>query len=42
MPLFYGGAVLTHVRAGVFYNLAFPGTFLAFAAATLALAIANL
>jgi hypothetical protein len=42
LVLFYGGAVLTHIRAGVFYNLAFPGTFLALAAATLALAIANL
>jgi hypothetical protein len=42
LVLFYGGAVLTHVRARVLYSLAFPGTFLAFAAATLALAIANL
>jgi DoxX-like family len=42
LVLFYGGAILTHIRAGVFYNLAFPGTFLAFAVATLALAIANL
>jgi DoxX-like family len=42
LVLFYSGAVLTHIRARVYYNLAFPGTFLAFAAATLALAIANL
>ena len=42
LVLFYCGAVLTHVRARVFYNLAFPGTFLAFAAATLVLAIGNL
>lgn len=41
LVLFYVGAVLTHVRARVFYNLAFPGTFLGFAAATLALAIAT-
>lgn len=37
LVLFYVGAVLTHVRARVFYNLAFLG----FAAATLALAIAT-
>jgi hypothetical protein len=42
LVLFYVGAVLTHVKARAFYNLAFPGTFLGFAAATLALAIANL
>ena len=37
LVLFYVGAVLTHVRARVCYNLAFLG----FAAATLALAIAT-
>lgn len=42
LVLFYCGAVLTHVRARVFYNLAFSGTFLAFAATTLVLAIGNL
>jgi hypothetical protein len=42
LVLFYVGAVITHVRARVLYNLAFPGIFLGFAAATLALAIANL
>lgn len=37
LVLFYCGAILAHVRAGVRYNLVFPATFLAFAAGTLAL-----
>jgi DoxX-like protein len=36
---FFVGAVVVHVRAGVLHNIAFPGTFLAAAAATLALAL---
>lgn len=36
---FYLGAVITHVRARVFYNIAFPGAFLALAAASLTLAV---
>ncbi len=36
---FFVGAVAVHVRARVLHNLAFPGTFLLAAAATLALAV---
>ncbi|MFI0357016.1 DoxX family protein [Actinomadura sp. 9N407] len=36
---FYVGAVGAHVRARVFYNVAFPGGFLALAVASLAFAI---
>ncbi|WP_151478338.1 DoxX family protein [Streptomyces albicerus] len=36
---FYLGAVITHVRARVFYNIAFPGAFLALAAASLTLSV---
>jgi hypothetical protein len=32
---FFIGAVVTHVRAGVFYNIVFPVTFLALAVASL-------
>lgn len=39
LVLFYLGAVGFHLRARVFYNLAFPGFFLAAAAASLALAV---
>jgi hypothetical protein len=38
---FFFGAVATHVRAGVLYNLAFPGFFLAFAVGSLALIAAR-
>lgn len=34
---FFVGAVVTHIRAGVFYNIAFPGAYLALSAASLAL-----
>ncbi|MFD0688126.1 DoxX family protein [Actinomadura fibrosa] len=34
---FFLGALAVHVRARVFYNIAFPGTYLALAAASLAL-----
>lgn len=36
---FFIGAIGAHVRARVIYNLAFPGTFLALAIASLTLAI---
>ena len=37
---FFVGAVATHVRAGVYYNIAFPGGYLALAAASLVLGLA--
>ncbi|MEU7581476.1 DoxX family protein [Streptomyces sp. NPDC041068] len=40
LVLFYVGAVAAHVRARVFYNIAFPGAFLALAVASLVLAAA--
>ena len=40
LVLFFTGALATHVRARVFYNIAFPGAFFALAAASAALAIA--
>lgn len=40
LTLFFIGAVAAHVRARVFYNLAFPGGYLALAVASLVLAIA--
>lgn len=41
LVLFYVGAVLTHIRARVLYNVYFPGGFLALAAATLVLDLAR-
>ena len=41
LVLFFTGALTVHVRARVFYNLAFPGTFWLLAAASLVLAIAQ-
>ncbi|WP_232667556.1 DoxX family protein [Pseudonocardia sp. TRM90224] len=41
LVVFYVSAVAVHVREKVLYNLAFPGTFLAAAVATLVLTIAN-
>ncbi|WET81869.1 DoxX family protein [Amycolatopsis sp. QT-25] len=41
LVLFYVGAVLTHVRARVLYNIAFPTGFLALAVATLVLDLAQ-
>lgn len=35
LVLFYCGAIIAHIRAGVLHNLAFPATFLAFPAACL-------
>ncbi|WP_233510234.1 DoxX family protein [Actinomadura craniellae] len=37
LVLFFIGAVVVHLRARVFYNLAFPCAYLALAVATLAL-----
>jgi hypothetical protein len=37
LVLFFIGALATHVRARVLYNLAFPGVFLALAVASLVL-----
>ncbi|MCV7166745.1 DoxX family protein [Mycobacterium stomatepiae] len=39
LVLFFVGAVLTHVRAHVLYNTAFPGAFLCLSAASLALLV---
>ena len=39
--LFFAGALATHVRAHVFYNIAFPGAFFALAVASAALAAAH-
>ncbi|MEV6488881.1 DoxX family protein [Actinoplanes sp. NPDC051633] len=41
LVIFFAGALATHVRARVFHNIAFPGTFFALAVAAAALAIAN-
>jgi DoxX-like protein len=40
LTLFFIGAVAAHVRARVYYNLAFPGGYLALAVASLVLAVA--
>lgn len=40
LVLFFGGAIITHVRARVFRTIAVPGTYFALAAASAALAIA--
>lgn len=39
LVLFFVGAVIVHVRAGVLYNLAFPLTYLVLAVAALTLAL---
>ncbi|OBH13024.1 DoxX family protein [Mycobacterium sp. E1747] len=36
LVLFFVGAVVTHLRAHVLYNIAFPGTYLCLSAASLA------
>ncbi|MFH9983493.1 DoxX family protein [Streptomyces sp. NPDC017179] len=41
LVLFYVGALAAHVRAAVYHNIVFPGTYLALAAATLVLALAG-
>jgi DoxX-like family len=37
LVLFFIGAVITHLRAGVLYNIAFPGGYLLMSAASLVL-----
>jgi hypothetical protein len=37
LVLYFIGAVIAHVRAHVFYNIAFPGAYLALSAASLVL-----
>jgi DoxX-like family len=41
LVLFFVGAVATHLRARVLYNIAFPGAYLFLSAATLALMVAR-
>lgn len=41
LVLFFVGAVVTHLRARVLYNIAFPGVYLGLSAATLALMVAR-
>jgi hypothetical protein len=41
LVLFFAGAVAAHIRARVYYNIAFPGTYLLLATASLALAVAR-
>lgn len=41
LVLFFVGAIGAHVRARVFYNIAFPGTYLAFATASLVLLLVD-
>jgi hypothetical protein len=41
LVLFFVGAVITHLRAHVVYNIAFPGAYLCLSAATLALMVAH-
>ena len=42
LALFFAGALATHIRAHVFYNIAFPGAFFALAIASVVLAVASL
>ncbi|MFF9870016.1 DoxX family protein [Streptomyces sp. NPDC013953] len=39
--LFFIGAMAAHIRARVYYNIAFPGAYLTVAAASLVLAVAR-
>ncbi|MBF6334184.1 DoxX family protein [Nocardia transvalensis] len=39
LVLFFLGALIAHVRARVFYNIAFPGVYFALAVGSLALAV---
>ncbi len=41
LVLFFVGALVTHLRARVLYNIAFPGAYLCMSAATLALMVAH-
>jgi DoxX-like family len=40
LVLFFTGAIATHVRARVFHNIAFPGTYFALAIASAGLTVA--
>jgi len=42
LVLFFIGAVATHLRARVLYNIAFPGGYLLLSAASLALTVAQM
>jgi DoxX-like family len=41
LVLFFIGAVTAHIRARMYYNIAFPGTYLLLAAASLALSVTH-
>jgi len=41
LVLFFVGAVVTHVRAGVLHNIAFPGGYLLLSTASLALMVVH-
>jgi hypothetical protein len=41
LVLFFVGAVATHLRAQVLYNIAFPGAFLCLSAASLTLMVVH-
>ncbi|MGA6209260.1 DoxX family protein [Nocardia testacea] len=41
LVLFFAGALITHLRARVYYNIAFPGAYFALALATAALSVAH-
>jgi DoxX-like family len=41
LVIFFIGAVIAHIRARVFYNIAFPGLYLALASASLALSMSQ-
>jgi hypothetical protein len=41
LVLFFIGAIAAHIRARVYYNIAFPGSYLALATAALILAVAR-
>jgi hypothetical protein len=41
LVLFFAGALATHIRAHVFYDIAFPGAFFALAVASAVRAVAG-
>ncbi|MGH8165102.1 MAG: DoxX family protein, partial [Rhodanobacteraceae bacterium] len=41
LVVFFIGAMIAHMRARVFYNIAFPGLYLALAAASLAFSMSQ-
>ena len=41
LALFFAGALIAHLRARVFYNIAFPGAYFALALATAVLIVAQ-